>query len=159
MMTATSMSPYSNGKDFTMPDGVQSMVIDPESLQLATPNCPTTRDEVYVAGSAPTEFCELHGGHGLGTSTGSVLSQIFGGQPQTSPTKSDAQVVMKSDPNRPPGATGQPGQPADPNAQSDDKKKNPLQKIFGIFGGKKKDADKAKEPDKDKAKPEKGESP
>jgi len=159
MMKATSMSPYSNVKDFTMPDGVQSVVIDPESLQLATPNCPTTRDEVYVAGSAPTEFCELHGGHGLGTSTGSVLSQIFGGQPQTSPTKSDAQVVMKSDPNRPPGATGQPGQPADPNAQSDDKKKNPLQKIFGIFGGKKKDADKAKEPDKDKAKPEKGESP
>jgi len=153
MMKATSMSPYSNVKDFTMPDGVQSVVIDPESLQLATPNCPTTRDEVYVAGSAPTEFCELHGGHGLGTSTGSVLSQIFGGQPQTSQTKSDAQVVMKSDPNRPPDATGQPGQPADPNAQSDDKKKNPLQKIFGIFGGKK------KEPDKAKPKPEKGDSP
>jgi penicillin-binding protein 1B len=154
MIKATSTSPYSNVKDFTMPDGVQSVVIDPESLQLATPNCPTTREEVYVAGSAPTDFCELHGGHGLSTSTGSVLSQVFGGQPRT-PTTTDAsgQVVMKSDPNRPPNATGQPGAAADPNAQDGDKKKNPLSKIFGIFGGKK------KEPDKPKPKPEKGDSP
>ena len=60
---------------------------------------------------------------------------------------------MKSDPNRPPDATGQPGQAADPSAENGDKKKNPLQKIFGIFGGKK------KEPDKAKPKPEKGDSP
>src|SRR5262249_25461716 len=154
MMKATSKSPYRDVRDFTMPDGVQSVVIDPESLQLATPNCPTTREEVYVAGSAPTDFCELHGGHGLTTSTGNVLSQIFGGQPKT-PTTTDAsgQVVMKPDPNRPPDATGQPGQPVDPNAQNGDKKKNPLTKIFGIFGGKK------KEPDKAKSKPEKGDSP
>jgi penicillin-binding protein 1B len=150
MMKATSMSPYRDVKDFTMPDGVQSAVIDPESLQLATPNCPTTREEVYVTGSAPTDFCELHGGHGL--STGSVLSQIFGGQPKPTQTDASGQVVMKSDPNRPPNATGQPGA-ADPNAQNEDKKKNPLQKIFGIFGGKK------KEPDKAKSKPEKGDSP
>jgi penicillin-binding protein 1B len=154
MIKATSMSPYSNVKDFTMPDGVQSVVIDPESLQLATPNCPTTREEVYVAGSAPTEFCELHGGHGVSTSTSSVLSQVFGGQPKTATTTdASGQVVMKSDPNRPPNATGQPGAAADPNAQDADKKKNPLSKIFGIFGGKK------KEPDKAKSKPEKGDSP
>jgi penicillin-binding protein 1B len=150
MIRATAMAPYRDVKDFSMPDGVQSVVIDPESLQLATANCPTTREEVYVAGSAPTEFCELHGGHGLTTSTGSVLSTIFGGQPKTPQTDSNGQPVMKSDPNRPPDATGQ---PADPSAQTDDKKKNPLQKIFGIFGGKK------KEPDKAKPKPEKGDSP
>jgi penicillin-binding protein 1B len=158
MMKATSLSPYSGVKDFMVPDGVQSVVIDPESLQLATPNCPTTREEVYIAGSAPTEFCEIHGGHGLMTSTGSVLSHIFGGggQPKTPQTDSNGQIVMHSDPNRPPDATGQPG---DPTAQAADKKKNPLQKIFGIFGGKKKDPDKAKEEDKAKPKPEKGESP
>ena len=149
MTKATSMSPYRDVKDFAMPDGVQSVVIDPESLQLATPNCPTTREEVYVAGSAPTEFCPLHGGGGTVTS-GSVLSQIFGGQPKTQ-TDASGQAVTKYDPNRPPDATGQPGQPGDPSA--DDKKKNPLQKIFGIFGGKK------KEPDKAKPKPEKGDSP
>jgi penicillin-binding protein 1B len=151
MIKATSMSPYRDVKDFAMPDGVQSVVIDPESLQLATPNCPTTREEVYVAGSAPTEFCPLHGGQGTVASTaGSVLSQIFG-QTKTQ-TDSSGQVVTKYDPNRPPNATGQPGQPADPSADGD-KKKNPLQKIFGIFGGKK------KEPDKAKPKPEKGDSP
>src|SRR5437667_207065 len=103
MTKATSISPYRDVKDFSMPDGVQSVVIDPESLQLATPNCPTTREEVYVAGSAPTDFCELHGGHGTVTSTGSVLSQIFGGQPKT--PDANGQVVMKSHPNRPPNPT------------------------------------------------------
>jgi penicillin-binding protein 1B len=150
MISASSMAPYRDVKDFTMPDGVQSVVIDPESLELATPNCPTTREEVYVAGSAPTEFCELHGGHGLTTSTGSVLSQVFGGQPKAPQTDANGKVVMRSDPNRPPDATGQ---PTDPSAQDAEKKKNPLQKIFGIFGGKK------KEPDTAKPKPEKGDQP
>jgi penicillin-binding protein 1B len=153
MTRATAMSPYRDVKDFTMPDGVQSVVIDPESLQLATPNCPTTREEVYVAGSAPTEFCEIHGGHGFLSSTGSVLSHIFGGggQPKAPQTDASGQVVMRSDPNQPANPAGQ--APADPSAQAADKKKNPLQKIFGIFGGKK------KEPDKAKPKPEKGDSP
>jgi penicillin-binding protein 1B len=151
MTRATSISPYHDVRDFTMPEGVQSVVIDPETLQLATPNCPATREEVYVAGSAPTEFCELHGGHGFLASTGNVLSHIFGGQPKAPQTDTNGHPVMLNDPNRPPDATGQP--PADPSAQAADKKKNPLQKIFGIFGGKK------KEPDKAKPKPEKGESP
>ncbi len=151
MNRATAISPYRDVKDFTMPEGVQSVVIDPDTLQLATANCPTTREEVYVAGSAPTEFCEVHGGHNLLTSTGSVLSQVFGGQPKAPQTDTNGQIVMRSDPNRPPDATGQP--PVAPSAQPEDKKKNPLQKIFGIFGGKK------KEPDKAKPKPEKGDSP
>src|SRR2546426_706165 len=71
MMKATAMSPYRDVKDFTMPDGVQSVLIDPDTLQLATANCPTTREEVYVAGSAPTVYCEVHGGHNLLSSAGS----------------------------------------------------------------------------------------
>jgi hypothetical protein len=133
-----------------MPDGVQSVLIDPDTLQLATANCPTTREEVYVAGSAPTVYCEVHGGHNLFTSTGSILSRVFGGgEPKAPQTDANGQPVAPYDPNRPPNATGQ----ADPSAQSGEKKKNPLQKIFGIFGGKK------KEPDKAKPKPEKGDSP
>jgi penicillin-binding protein 2D len=134
-----------------MPDGVQSVVIDPESLQLATPNCPTTREEVYVTGSAPTQFCELHGGHSLLSSTGSFLSHVFGGQPKTAQTDANGQPLPPGDPNRPPTATGQPD--ATPSGQPVEKKKNPLQKIFGIFGDKKKD------PDKAKPQPEKGDPP
>jgi penicillin-binding protein 1B len=147
MKAATSLSTYRDVQDFTMPDGVQSVLIDPESLELATANCPTTRSEVYVAGSAPTQYCELHGGRSLLSSSGSWLSHVFGGgdkkpdQPGQTPAADPSST--RYDPNRPPDATGQ-GQPPDAAAKPDEKKKNPLQKIFGIFGGKKKDSDKAK---------------
>ncbi len=149
MTRATALAQYRDVKDFAMPDGVQSVLIDPDTLQLATANCPTTREEVYVVGSAPTVYCEVHGSHNLFTSAGSILSRVFGGEPKTPKTDANGQPVY--DPNRPPQATGQ--APVDTSAQSGEKKKNPLQKIFGIFGGKKKD------PDKAKPKPEKGDSP
>jgi len=151
MIRATALPAYRDVKDFAAPDGVQAVMIDPESLELATPNCPTTREEVYVAGSAPTQLCELHGGHSPVTAAGSWLSHIFGGGSKDQPTDTNGQPVPNYDPNRPPNATGQ----GAPNAsgESAEKKKSPLQKIFGIFGGKKKD------PDKVKPKPEKGDSP
>jgi penicillin-binding protein 1B len=149
MIRATSLAQYRDVKDFAMPDGVQSVLIDPESLELATANCPTTREEVYVTGSAPTVYCELHGGHNLLTSTGSFLSRVFGGgEPKTPQLDANGQPITAYDPNRPPNATAQ--GPVDPSAE---KKKNPLRKIFGIFGSKK------KEPDQAKPKPEKGDPP
>jgi penicillin-binding protein 1B len=147
MTRATSLPAYQDVKDFPSPEGVQSVVIDPESLELATASCPTTRDEIYIAGSAPTQYCELHGGHGV-SSTGSWLSHIFGGgQPKEPATDANGQPVKAYDPNRPPDATGQ-GSADAKTKPEEEKKKNPLQKIFGIFGGKKK-----QDPDKDKEKP------
>jgi penicillin-binding protein 1B len=158
MLRATALPAYRDARDFSMPDGVQSVLIDPESLELATPNCPTTREEVYVAGSAPTAFCELHGGSAAAASSGSWLSRVFGGGGEPKPPQTDAQgkPITTYDPNRPPDATGQGS--VDTNLPPAEKKKNPLQKIFGIFGGKKKDPDKAK-PQTDKPPPEKGDSP
>ncbi len=156
MIRATALPAYRDVNDFAMPEGVQSVLIDPESLELATPNCPATREEVYVAGSAPTQFCELHGGSNAVSAAGSWLSHIFGGdQPKQPQTDAQGKPVTTYDPNRPPNATGQGTLPPslDPSAQGGEKKKNPLQKIFGIFGGKKKD------PDKAKPQPEKGDSP
>jgi penicillin-binding protein 1B len=151
MIRATALPAYRDVKDFTAPDGVQAVMIDPESLELATPNCPITREEVYVAGSAPTQLCELHGGHSAISATGSWLSHIFGGGSKDQQTDANGQPVLNYDPNRPPNATGQ--GPPDASGEPAEKKKSPLQKIFGIFGGKKKD------PDKVKPKPEKGDSP
>ena len=146
MIRATALPAYSDVKDFAAPEGVQSVLIDPDTQELATPNCPNTREEVYVAGSAPTQYCELHGGHNVLSSTGSWLSRVFGGgQPkQPPPPESDANGQPRPyDPNRPPDATGQ--GTVDANGKPIEKKKNPLQKIFGIFGGKKKqDPDKPK---------------
>src|SRR2546425_2415210 len=69
MKKATTLPGYRAVKDFDQPNGVQSVVIDPETSELATPSCPATRSEEYVAGSAPTQLCELHGGHGFVSST------------------------------------------------------------------------------------------
>jgi penicillin-binding protein 1B len=156
MIRATSLPAYKDVKDFPPPEGVQTVSIDPESLELATPNCPATRDEVYVAGSAPTQYCEIHGGHNILSSTGSWLSHVFGGGDKD---KNNAGLDANGqprpyDPNRPPDASGQGQLPTvDANGKPIEKKKNPLQKIFGIFGGKKKQ-------DPDKTKPDnKGDSP
>jgi penicillin-binding protein 1B len=165
MNHATALPTYRDVKDFDPPEGVQSVLIDPESLQLATPNCPTTRQEVYVAGSAPTQYCEIHGGHTVFSSTGSWLSHVFGGGQPKEPGKDADGKPIPFDPNRPPNATGQgqPPVPVEAKDKEDEKKTSTLKKIFGIFGGKKKDPDKPKPDDSsqpDKTKPDnKGDSP
>ncbi len=147
MIKATAMPAYKDVKDFPMPEGVEAVTIDPESSELATPSCPTTRSEVYITGSAPTQLCELHGG---GKPNGSWLSHIFGGGPPKAP-----QVGADGQPVQPGGlqSNSAPPPPMDENGDAAQKKKNALSKIFGIFGGKKKDSDKAK------PQPEKGDSP
>jgi penicillin-binding protein 1B len=153
MNHATALSEYRDVKDFQAPEGIQSVLIDPESLELATSNCPTTRQEVYIAGSAPTQYCEIHGSHNVFTSAGSWLSHVFGGgQPKEPPKDGEANAngnskTLPYDPNRPPYATGQGQQTPeakDAKDKEEEKKKNPLKKIFGIFGGKKKDSDRPK---------------
>lgn len=46
--------------DFTVPNGLFKVAIDPASGQLATANCPTRHEEYFVAGTEPTEECSLH---------------------------------------------------------------------------------------------------
>jgi hypothetical protein len=140
MKKATLLPVYKNVADFEAPEGIQAVLIDPESSQLATTSCPATRAEVYVTGSAPTQLCELHGGHGSATSAGGFLSHIFGGGAKpVDPSKLDSYPTADGE-TVPIGPDGKP-LPLTEEAQK--KKKNPLQKVFGIFGGKKKDSDKA----------------
>jgi penicillin-binding protein 1B len=146
MIRATALPGYRDVKDFDKPEGVDSVLIDSDTLELATPACPSTREEVYIAGSEPTQLCELHGGHNPATPAGSFLSHIFGGgtSKPSQPGTSDS------------GTTGQPeindAQSGADTAKATEKKKGPLQKFFGIFGDKKK-----KEPDKPAR--DKGDSP
>jgi penicillin-binding protein 1B len=145
MIRATSLPGYRDVKDFEKPEGIDSVLVDADTLEVATPSCPNTREEVFIAGSEPTQICELHGGHPA-TSAGSFLSHIFGGSGSPKPPET-------------PGTPGQPslkdtqGQEPDANpATETEKKKGLFQKIFGIFGDKKK-----KEPDKPAR--DKGDSP
>jgi 1A family penicillin-binding protein len=48
--------------DFTKPDTVVSVSIDPTTGYLATEGCPVKRDEYYIAGTEPNEYCPKHGG-------------------------------------------------------------------------------------------------
>jgi len=84
-----------------------------------------------------------------------VLSHIFGGG-QPSPPADPSKPGGTSVPGETKTVIGPDGKPQEvpaADAEQKDKKKNPLKKIFGIFGGKKKDSDKPQKP------PEKGESP
>ena len=42
------------------PDGVTFAEIDRDTGQLATPTCPRTINESFLAGTEPTAYCELH---------------------------------------------------------------------------------------------------
>ena len=61
-------SPYGDGV-FERPSGVVTATIDPETGLLATPDCPTSREESFLEGTEPTKECDRHGGgvlHRLG---------------------------------------------------------------------------------------------
>jgi len=61
MKRALQYRAYRNARPFEAPDGIVSVEIDPESGMLATPNCPTTINEVYISGTQPVTSCPLHG--------------------------------------------------------------------------------------------------
>ncbi|MEA2489938.1 MAG: penicillin-binding protein [Acidobacteriota bacterium] len=50
--------------DWRRPEDVVEREIDPESGQLATPYCPQTRSEIFVAGTEPKSVCTIHAGSG-----------------------------------------------------------------------------------------------
>jgi penicillin-binding protein 1B len=150
MKRAVQLPDYQNPQPFAPPQGVIEVTIDPETLQVATPACPATRQEVFVAGSEPTQYCERHGGKTLAeVPPVSWLSRLFGGKsPSPPPPPGTAAAGQPAPGTSAPGkpssqanpAPGQnpPGQPAADQPE----KKNALQRFFGIFAGKKKEPDK-----------------
>jgi len=46
--------------DFVMPEGMETAEICPVSGKLRTDKCPPGRSEVFAAGTAPTEPCDVH---------------------------------------------------------------------------------------------------
>ncbi len=47
---------------FVMPPGVVARTIDPKTGQLATFQCPEQVSEVFIEGTEPSVYCEVHGG-------------------------------------------------------------------------------------------------
>ena len=146
MKRAVALPAYSNVQPFLMPEGVMRVTIDPETLQLATPECPITREEVYIHGTEPTEFCALHGGHMASDAPpASWLSRVFGGKDsESAPAASGTAGPNAKNPGSPESAEGQ-------TQPEEEKKKGLFKRIFGIFGGSKKDADKPNQETQDPA--------
>ncbi len=67
MKRALDYREYRDTKPFIPPDGIISIDIDPLSGMPASPNCPNTRKEVYIAGTEPVGVCPLHGSGRPGT--------------------------------------------------------------------------------------------
>jgi hypothetical protein len=153
MKRAITIPAYKDTHGFPPPDGVTTVAIDPDTLQLATPLCPVVRQEVFVSGTEPTEYCSHHGGRAaadLAQPAGGV--NVVTGVPANPPAPADlnspgsAKSPAKSAPRTttPSKATKQ--APAATTPPEAEKKKGLLERIFGIFGGGKKSTDKPKPP-------------
>jgi len=60
MKKAMMLPGFENAQAFERPEGVVSVTIDPNTQKLALPECPNPRQEVFLAGTEPTETCTLH---------------------------------------------------------------------------------------------------
>jgi penicillin-binding protein 1B len=139
MKRAIQLPQYSDVKSFIPPEGVTIAHIDKTSNLLVDSTCPG--NSFYVAfldGTAPTNTCSQ-----MGDNPQNFLQKIFGlGGNKTGPPTmpSTGAPIVRQAPNTPPdGNAPDTQQPAQP------KKRNFLQKIFGV--GKDKDA-------KDKSQPQ-----
>jgi penicillin-binding protein 1B len=61
MKKAVTLPGFVNTQEFERPEGIVSVAIDPDTHELAVPECPITQEEVFIAGTEPTEPCSLHG--------------------------------------------------------------------------------------------------
>jgi penicillin-binding protein 1B len=60
MKKAVTLPDFASTQAFERPEGVVSVAIDPETQKLASPGCPAARQEVFIAGTEPTEKCMIH---------------------------------------------------------------------------------------------------
>ena len=91
--------------DFVKPDNVVTVSIDPTTGFLASPGCPQKRDEFYLIGTEPTQYCPKHGGN------------LLNPPEPVQPLPGSEAVPPASDGGKAPGADGQqPGADGQPPA-------------------------------------------
>jgi penicillin-binding protein 1B len=70
MRRASQLGRYSSAHNFQPPPGVVSVQICTESGELAGPDCPGIRREVFIAGTEPAGECDLHDRRGANRGSG-----------------------------------------------------------------------------------------
>jgi len=184
MKRAVALPGYSEPQEFQPPAGIVAQAVDPETGQLATSSCPQPRQEVFIAGTEPAEFCYKHGGRSIaGAPPASWLARVFGGRADSGQAPPEAEGARTaSDPAVAGTATtGAPGagnaakngaSASPPNgkrgstpAKSPDESSQPkapqqeqpgfFRRLWGIFGGKKEEPKPAPPAEKPKPPPPK----
>ncbi|MGH9690280.1 MAG: PBP1A family penicillin-binding protein [Candidatus Acidiferrales bacterium] len=146
MKRAVQLPAYRDTQPFDPPAGIVQETIDPQSGELATASCPGTQNEYFIAGTEPTQYCQLHGGQEVSSGPGSWLAHLFGKGDNPQPPPPASPNSTAASPNLPgahrtvPAQNSEPA-PATSQSEQPEKKKGFLGKIFGIFGGTKKPAD------------------
>ncbi len=107
MIKAHKHRAYRDAGDFTIPDGVVSALIDPESGDLATTSCPQTVAQYYLTGSQPVQFCPLHPGG---------VMEVAGYQTSPNGVQQQLPTAPAMNTPRPPGAPGMPPPQQQPGA-------------------------------------------
>jgi penicillin-binding protein 1B len=142
MKRALQFREYRDVKEFPVPDGIVSIDIDPQSGMPATPYCPKTRPEVYIAGTQPVGTCPLHGGGKQN------VTNVAGWEtsPAAKPGDDGLQVTGSGGDGRaappvvaqrrPPPArpdAQQAAQPPQPDQPQPQKKKGLFHRLWGVF--------------------------
>ncbi|MGA8765612.1 MAG: PBP1A family penicillin-binding protein, partial [Candidatus Acidiferrales bacterium] len=115
MKRAVELPMYRNTQSFDPPAGIMQEAVDPQSGELATPSCPQVANEYFIAGSEPTQYCQLHGGQNAQNGQG-WLTHLFGKEqnssaPPTPTVNTSGEPLGGSQNQRPKSAqTAKPGQ-------------------------------------------------
>jgi penicillin-binding protein 1B len=140
MKRAVALPRYRSVQGFAAPAGITAVLVDPASGQLATPECPQPRSEIFISGTEPTQMCELHGGHGgILSGPASFFSRLFGksAKPAAPGAESPSGAPSGNATVAPASGNAQPA-PGTAPLQAKSKKKSLAKRIFGIFGDSKK---------------------
>jgi penicillin-binding protein 1B len=139
MKRAIALPQYKDGvKEFTPPAGVVEVTLDKVTNYLATPVCPNDYPAAFIAGTQPSQTCEMTAGDQR-----NFFQKLFGVGPKP-PTPPPVSNPGQQGQNVPAGqVAAQPGLPAQPaqaaTAEDDKKKKGFFGKLFGAIKGDNKD--------------------
>lgn len=131
MKRAIALPEYHDVVAAVPPPGVVQVEIDPDTNGLATPHCPRTETEYFVAGTQPTEHCPLH--YLQPIQSAPFLTRIAEVAPRAVPEPASAQPaapepVIQAAAPPPEPAQAVPEEPEPP-------KRSFFRRLFGIFGG------------------------
>jgi len=146
MKRALGYREYRDAKPFKAPTGIVSVDVDPLSGMPSTSACPSSRPEVFIAGTEPVGFCPLHGGGrtnvtnvtGWDTAPAApVPAPAAGSAPTITGSPGDGQVspadiarrAARQAGGEPPSSPTAAAQKQEPKKE----KKGILRRIFGVF--------------------------